>query len=138
MTKPPKIARANFGKPVKRAALERSGHLCEAEGNFYGLLEGRRCNAPLAYGVEYDHFDQDANSKDNSLANCRAVCPKCHDWKTRNIDTPKAAKTLRQQDRARGVVKPKGQIQSRGFAPSEKAPRTPKQALPPRRMFTEI
>ncbi len=125
--------RANFTKKTKRESLTRSGGLCEAEGNFYGLMENRRCNAPLAHGVEFDHFDQDANSKDNSLANCRAVCPKCHDWKTRNVDTPKAAKTVRQQDRARGVVKPKGQITSRGFLRSEK-PARDKLPLPSRRL----
>lgn len=138
MTKPPKIARANFSKPVKRAALARSGGLCEASGAFYGLDEGKRCNAPLSAGVEFDHLILDANSKDNSLENCRAVCPACHRVKTRMIDIPTAAKTVRQQDRATGVVKPKGQLRGQGFAPSGKPTREPKQALPPRRMFTEI
>ncbi len=137
MTKPPKIARANFSKLVKRAALARSGGFCEAVGDWYGLSDGQRCNVSLANGVEFDHLILDANSKDNSLENCRAVCPKCHAWKTNNVDKQTAAKTVRQQDRATGVVKPKGQIANRGFAPSEKK-REPKQALPPRRMFTEI
>jgi 5-methylcytosine-specific restriction protein A len=140
MTTPPKIAkaRANFSKPVKRAALARSGGLCEASGAFYGLDEGKRCNVSLAYGVEYDHENLQANSKDSSLENCRAVCPSCHRFKTRTVDIPKAAKTVRQQDKDRGIVKPKGQLRGPQFTPSEKPPREPKQALPPRRMFEEI
>ena len=98
--------RAEFTKPVKRAALSRSGQLCEAVGRLYGLEEGRRCNAPLSYGVEFDHVILDANSKDNSLENCAAVCPACHKHKTNHHDKPKAAKTLRQQDKRRGIKKP--------------------------------
>lgn len=97
--------RNEFSKPTKREALKRSGGKCEAVGEWYGLSKGQRCNAPLSYGVEFDHIDLDANSHDNSLENCAAVCPKCHDWKTRNHDTPKAAKTLRQQDKALGIRK---------------------------------
>lgn len=97
------MSRAEFTKPTKREALRRSGGLCEAVGTMYGLEEGRRCNAPLAYGVEFDHVVLQANSKDNSLENCAAVCVKCHRWKTANHDTPKAAKTLRQQDDHRGI-----------------------------------
>jgi hypothetical protein len=100
--------RREFTKPTKRDALRRSGGLCEAVGTLYGLEEGRRCNAPLAYGVEFDHVVLQANSKDNSLENCAAVCVKCHKHKTRTHDIPKAAKTLRQQDKARGIKKPGG------------------------------
>lgn len=99
------MARREFTKPVRREALARSGGCCEAVGAWYGLSPGHRCNAPLGYGVEFDHIDLDANSKDNSLSNCAAVCVKCHDYKTRHVDTPKAAKTLRQQDKAAGIKK---------------------------------
>jgi hypothetical protein len=93
------VSRAEFSKPVKREALKRSGGLCEASGPMYGLEPGQRCNAPLAYGVEFDHVVLEANSHDNSLENCAAVCVRCHGWKTRNHDTPMAAKTVRQQDK---------------------------------------
>ena len=102
------MSRAEFSKPTKRLALRRSGHLCEAVGSMYGLAVAQRCNAPLAYGVEFDHVILDANSKDNSLENCAAVCVKCHRWKSARHDTPLAAKTLRQQDKARGIKKSKG------------------------------
>lgn len=99
------MSRAEFKKQTKRDALRRSGKLCEAVGAMYGLAKGLRCNAPLAYGVEFDHVVLDANSKDNSLENCAAVCVKCHRWKTTKHDTPMAAKTLRQQDKHSGVGK---------------------------------
>lgn len=100
--------RRNFTRPTKREALRRSGLLCEAVGAMYGLRAAQRCNAPLSYGVEFDHVILDANSKDNSLENCAAVCKQCHKYKTRHHDTPLAAKTQRQQDKDRGIDKPRG------------------------------
>ena len=129
--------RAEFKKSTKRAALARSGGFCEAVGDWYGLPDGQRCNVSLANGVEFDHLILDANSKDNSLKNCRAVCPACHRVKTRMVDIPTAAKTVRQQDKDRGIVKPKGEMQSRARPPSKPA-REPKQSLPPRRMFEDV
>lgn len=97
------MTRREFQKQIKRDALRRSGGQCEARGAMYGLPLGMRCFADLGYGVEFDHVILDANSKDNSLENCAAVCIKCHKWKTAKHDTPLAAKTLRQQDKASGI-----------------------------------
>lgn len=97
--------RREFSKQTKRDALLRSGGKCEAVGVAYGLDRGHRCNAPLSYGVQFDHIILDANSKDNSLWNCAAVCIKCHKWKTANHDTPLAAKTVRQRDKNSGVAR---------------------------------
>lgn len=102
--------RNNFTKATKRAARDRSGDRCEAVGSWYGLAEGQRCNAPLSAGVEFDHVDLDANSRNNTLENCAAVCRRCHGHKTRTRDIPLAAKTLRQQDGARGISKPKSSL----------------------------
>ncbi|WP_246263707.1 HNH endonuclease [Chelativorans multitrophicus] len=118
------MARKEFTTKTRKEALKRSGKRCEAVGDWYGLPEGQRCTADLSLGVEYDHYILDANSKDNSLENCRAVCPRCHGWKTRNRDTPTAAKTVRQQFmgmKTRAKVK----IQSQGFAKKERAPKLP-------------
>lgn len=100
------MSRAEFSKPTKREALRRANNRCEAMGPMYGLPAGVRCATDLGYGVEFDHVILDANSKDNSLENCAAVCVKCHRWKTANHDTPKAAQTQRQQDKDRGIRKP--------------------------------
>ncbi len=107
--------RAEFSKPTKREALKRSQGKCEAVGPMYGLEPGQRCEVSLAKGVEFDHVILDANSKDNSLENCASVCIKCHKWKTAHIDIPKAAKTLRQQDKNNGITGPKRKWGSRPF-----------------------
>lgn len=129
------MARNNFSKPTKRDALRRSGMRCEAVGAWYGLPEGKRCMADLSYGVQYDHIILDANSHDNNLANCAAVCVKCHGFKTAKHDTPLAAKTLRQQDKARRIVDaPK--MRGAPFPTSPKAARRQaKDSLPYRSMF---
>ncbi|MBX5089395.1 HNH endonuclease signature motif containing protein [Rhizobium lentis] len=131
--------RIEFSKKTKREALKRSGLMCEALGAMYGLPAGHRCNAPLSAGVQYDHIVLDANSKDNSLENCASVCIKCHRWKTSNHDTPMAAKTVRMQDKARGIrTAPVQKIKSAGFPVSEKAARrTPKPSLPYRPLYRE-
>lgn len=95
--------RREFTKQTKRDALRRSGGKCEAIGPMYGWPRHAGCNAPLAYGVEFDHVVLDANSKDNSLENCAAVCIKCHKHKTARHDTPLAAKTVRQRDKNDGI-----------------------------------
>lgn len=129
--------RRNFTKATKRKALARSAGLCEAVGEWYGLMSGKRCNLPLSAGVEFDHIDLDANSKDNSLENCAAVCPDCHSIKTRTHDIPVAAKTLRQQDKAVGVSRPAGKLQGPGFPPPQKAKRDARPALPPKILFRQ-
>lgn len=97
------MPRNEFGKATKREALKRSGGLCEGAGLLHGLPIGVRCRRDLAHGVEFDHRDLDANSKDASLNNCAALCPACHKFKTTKHDIPRAAKTLRQQDKANGI-----------------------------------
>jgi hypothetical protein len=104
------MSRREFTVKTKEDAWERSGGLCEADGALYGLPADSRCSADMRrVGVRYDHIDPDANSKDNSLENCCACCPRCHDWKTRNIDMPRLADTVRQQKRAHGIKVRKGQ-----------------------------
>lgn len=90
------MSRREFTGKTRKAALKRSNMRCEAVGEWYGLGPGQRCHAGLAHGVEYDHIILDANSHDNSLENCAAVCIKCHRYKSATHDTPTAAKTVRQ------------------------------------------
>ena len=121
--------RREFSTKTRKEALMRSGKRCEAIGSWYGLPEGLRCSTDLSLGVQYDHLILDANSKDNSLDNCRAVCPKCHAWKTANRDTPIAAKTVRQQFMGM-KTRNKAKIPS---APKLPKPEDDKLAMPPRR-----
>lgn len=115
------MSRNEFTKKTQRLALARSGKNCEAIGAMYGLEPGKRCNNDLAYGVEFDHIVLDANSKDNTLENCAAVCVKCHRWKTANHDIPMAARTVRMQDKARGIkTKPANPLRGAPFPKSSK------------------
>ena len=107
---------AEFTKTVKRERLRLSGGKCEAEGSWYGHKPGVRCNANLAYGVRFDHIDPEANSKNNSLENCGAVCVRCHDYKTTKRDIPMIAKTVRQRDKHNGIRRKGPKLRSRGFA----------------------
>jgi 5-methylcytosine-specific restriction protein A len=107
------MTRTEFSKATKRAALERSGQICEARGKLYSLHPGERCGKHLSWGVEFDHVIACSNGGDNSLDNCLAICPACHGWKTRNLDTPRAAKIKRQSDKHKGVTKPKQTIRQR-------------------------
>jgi len=129
------MARAgNFTTKVKRERLAHAQGKCEATGPIYGLSSGRQCGADLGFGVEFDHFDLVANSKDNSFDNCRAVCPACHRFKTSKHDVPRAAKTLRQQDKNAGIRRPKGKLKSAPFPKPEKE-RKGRDTLPPRKLY---
>ena len=108
--------RYEFSKPTKREALKRSGGLCEAIGERYGLEPGQRCNAPLAYGVEFDHYPVPATEKDSDgIENCVAACRKCHGYKTRSFDIPVQAKVKRVSDKRLGISGPKRKLQGPGF-----------------------
>lgn len=113
------MSRSEFSKQTKRDALKRSGGHCEAVGLRYGLDAGKRCNFPLAYGVQFDHITADSHGGENSLDNCAAVCRECHATKTKTYDTPVAAKIKRISDKHLGIVKPKGRIPSRPFPKRE-------------------
>lgn len=118
------MARTEFARKTKQAALLRSGIRCEATGTRYGFEEGQRCNCSLSLGVQYDHAVPDALGGDNSLENCLAICVQCHRFKTRN-DVKQIAKSNRQRDKAVGVIRPAGKIKSQPFPKSEK----PKKAV---------
>ncbi|WP_430439044.1 HNH endonuclease signature motif containing protein [Shinella sp.] len=129
--------RREFTKKTQREALKRSGMVCEAVGAMYGLDPGTRCKTDLGYGVEFDHIVLDANSKDNSLENCAAVCIKCHRWKTANHDIPMAAKTVRMEDRAKGIKKPGKQHFPKSAKPERRDPNKGLPPLPRRKLYEE-
>lgn len=108
------MSRAEFSKQTKRDARKRADGHCEATGAMYGLEPGQRCNMPLERGVEFDHIILEANSHDNSLENCAAVCKRCHGIKTNKHDIPVAAKTVRQRDKHNGI-RNASKMRSRGF-----------------------
>jgi 5-methylcytosine-specific restriction endonuclease McrA len=113
------MPRIEFSKSVKRAAWDRAGGRCEASGVLYGLPETVVCGRDLRHGVEYDHVLADSNGGAASLENCAAVCPRCHAYKSREVDTPRAAKSVRQGDKHRGIKSGGPSMRSRGFRRAE-------------------
>ena len=108
------MPRHEFSKPVKREALRRSGGVCEAIGEVYGLDAGQRCNVPLSHGVEFDHYPVPATDKgSDTLENCVASCKACHRFKTSHYDVPMQAKGKRVSDKHLGISRPKHQWGSR-------------------------
>ena len=105
------VKRKEFKAKTKIEARERSGGFCEAVGILYGLTKGKRCNADLNKGCEFDHIVRCETAKDgdNTLENCAAVCIPCHRKKTSFYDVPQAAKTKRMRNKATGITRPKGE-----------------------------
>ncbi len=122
------MARREFSKEVKRAALKRSGMKCEAVGDMYGFDPGQRCGVNLNVGVQYDHIIADSIGGEPTLDNCAAVCMSCHGYKTRTVDTPRAAKTKRISDKAKGISRPSSKL-----AAKDKPAKTLSKPLPPRK-----
>lgn len=112
------MTRHEFSKTTKREALKRSQGLCEATGTVYGLEAGQRCNAPLSYGVEFDHYPVQATEPgSDGIENCVAACRTCHGIKTRTFDIPTQAKSKRVRDKHLGI-RPPSKWPSRPFSPS--------------------
>jgi 5-methylcytosine-specific restriction endonuclease McrA len=125
------MSRREFTTATRKAALKRSNMRCEAVGEWYGLGPGQRCHAGLAQGVEYDHIVLDANSKDNSLENCAAVCIRCHRYKTAHHDTPTAAKTVRQS-----IMGMKTRVKAKIPQPPKQPRQQTKPPLPFKQLFS--
>lgn len=99
--------RREFKQTTRKAALKRAAGRCEGYGEIFGLGTNR-CGGALAHGVYFEHVDPDYNSKDNSLENCAAVCPRCWRFKTDTYDKPLVAKTKRMAAKDCGLKRPKG------------------------------
>lgn len=91
------MARREFPRSVKVAAFQRADGHCEG------------CSAFLYAGkYHYDHIIADSIGGEPTLDNCAVLCTACHGAKTAKIDTPRAAKTKRQQAAFIGASRPKG------------------------------
>jgi 5-methylcytosine-specific restriction endonuclease McrA len=100
-------ARREFSRATRRDALRRSGQRCEAVGPLYGHVAGHRCNADLAYGVEFDHVLEATLGGDASLENCAAICVACHRFKSGHR-IGEIRKADRARDKHSGAWKRKG------------------------------
>ncbi|MBW3095679.1 HNH endonuclease [Pseudohoeflea coraliihabitans] len=116
------MARLEFPRKVKRAAIERAAGHCE------------KCAAKLKPGeVEVDHILPAELGGEPTLANAQAICRVCHKAKTAD-DVRRIRKADRARDKASGAMRSKQKIKSRGFARKERNPKAP---LPPKPLFEE-
>ncbi len=97
------------------------------------------CKQPIRSGERWidEHIIPLGLGGSNDMGNRGPVHVKCAEAKTGD-DIPRIAKAKRSKMAALGIKKDGPKIANRGFAPSSKPAREPKQELPPRRMFTEI
>ena len=122
------MKRAEFARKTRAEIIKRAQGHCEACGASFA---GER--------VEVDHILPAALGGDNSRANGRAICIKCHKAKTKE-DVRKTRKADRQRDKATGAfLKSKAKIKNQGFAKTEKDTkrnkRDPFEGLPKRRLY---
>jgi 5-methylcytosine-specific restriction protein A len=89
-----------------------------------------------ATGCEYDHHIPLSIGGDDTEANLRPVCVRCHRLKSK-ADTTRAAKTKRQEDKALTKPTARRPIRSRGFSESRPEKERPP-PLPRRRLYSEI
>lgn len=123
------MARKEFPRKVKRAAIDRANGHCE------------RCKAALKPGeAEVDHILPDALGGEPTLANAMVLCRVCHrgpDGKTTQ-DVRRIRKADRQRDKATGAMRAKSKIRSAGFPSTGKTPRITRNQLPPKPLFREV
>lgn len=83
------MARREFSKSTKTAALERCRRCCEL------------CGVGFSHAIspEYDHRVPDALDGLNDLENCQVVCRTCHRLKTLGEDRPRITKAQRLDDK---------------------------------------
>lgn len=118
------MARRNFTKAIIVARIKAATR----DGVVYCDGCGVSCKK-----WEIDHIRADALLGEPTFENSRLLCIPCHKDKTAS-DVKSISKAKRVEAKHLGAVKPKGQIQSRGFVKKERKEKIP---LPPRRgMFT--
>lgn len=99
-----KTDRQEFDRATKEAAWARAAGKCEI---CIQPFDGRR--------PEYHHKIPAALGGDNSLKNCKCICPPCHRIVTRDEDMPRITKAKRTERKRANIVPRKPKIKSRGF-----------------------
>ncbi len=68
-----------FPKAVKEAAFTRSGGRCECDRTSHGGHPKGRCQTKIStLSVDYHHVRSRKVGGPDTLANCEALCRKCH------------------------------------------------------------
>jgi 5-methylcytosine-specific restriction endonuclease McrA len=116
------VKRKTFSAAARQRVLNKHGRKCAM------------CQVEItpATGCEYDHHIPLSIGGDDTEANLRPVCVRCHRLKSK-ADTTRAAKAKRQEDKALTKPAARRPIRSRGF--SEPRPKKEKLTPPPRRQL---
>lgn len=91
------------------------------------------CGLPVKGRFEIDHIRADGLLGEPTFENSRLLCVPCHKQKTAQ-DIRIISKAKRVEAKHLGATRPKGKIQSRGFAKKERKEKIP--LPPPKNMFT--
>jgi 5-methylcytosine-specific restriction endonuclease McrA len=115
------VKRKSFSAAARQRVLTRHNRKCAM------------CQVEItpATGCEYDHHIPLSIGGEDTEANLRPVCVRCHRLKSK-ADTTRAAKTKRQEDKALTKPAARRPIKSRGFSPKvkkEKLQPPPRRAL---------
>ena len=116
--------RTEFPQSVRKKVFARACLRCAVEGveNILGRPQCENCGKEVrSGGFIYEHVDPDGLGGEPTLENCKLHCKPCADVKTHTEDNPRMRK-------ADAVLKSaydlqparRQQIQSRGFAPTER------------------
>jgi 5-methylcytosine-specific restriction protein A len=108
------MARREFTRKVKQAAIERAAGKCE---KCSGALKPRE--------AEVDHILPDVLGGEPVLANAQVLCRVCHAAKSAD-DIRRTRKGDRQRDKASGAIRPAGKLRSAPFPKPIKIPRIDK------------
>lgn len=120
------MARREFPRKVKQAALTRAAGRCE------------KCQAALKPREgEVDHILPDILGGEPVLSNAQVLCRVCHAEKSAD-DIRRTRKADKQRDKASGAIRPKQTIRSAPFAKADKPERNVKPPLAPRILFKEM
>jgi 5-methylcytosine-specific restriction endonuclease McrA len=126
------MARREFPRSIKVAVIKRATKNSEVWCEKCGQLAKR---------WQIDHVIADSIGGEPVIDNAMLICEPCYSKKNQQ-DTTRAAKTKRQEAKGLGVrPTPTAKLKSRGFAPTGKAPRIDKSALPklgPRALYEGV
>lgn len=91
------LPRREFSKETKRAALARSGGVCEC--HLMPWIFPVACGLRLGHGnTFFEHINPDGAGGGNDIANAAVLTRTCWKAKTDSYDKGKVAKVIRQRD----------------------------------------
>lgn len=123
--------RRNFSKAIKGSVIKRA--------TVNGVVYCEGCHLPTKR-FEIHHILSDREGGEPVIENAKLLCEgtpqSCHDIESAR-QAPIHAKLRDIEAKHIGAVKPKGQIKSAGFSPSDKPKRESKPSLQPRQMYED-